>query len=256
MDPTELFRLDGQVAVVTGASGGIGSVFASGLAAYGASVVLLGRQADRLRESADAIRGSGGSAAWLVADLRSESAATESIAFAYDEFGRADILVNNAGMSYAARATKDTSARFADLLDVNLVAAFRMCQAFAVPLIDAGLPGSIVNVSSVLGLSASVVPTAAYTASKAGLLGLTRDLATQWTRRYQIRVNALAPGFIRTEMITGMDEGHLDELAERTLVGALGRPEELLGPLLLLASAAGSYLTGTTLAVDGGWSLH
>jgi NAD(P)-dependent dehydrogenase (short-subunit alcohol dehydrogenase family) len=108
----------------------------------------------------------------------------------------------------------------------------------------------------VLGLSASPVPAAAYTASKAGLIGLTRDLATQWTRRYGIRVNALAPGFIQTDMISGMGEQHLDGLAERTLIGTLGRPDQLVGPLLLLASSAGSYLSGTTIAVDGGWSLH
>jgi NAD(P)-dependent dehydrogenase (short-subunit alcohol dehydrogenase family) len=256
MDPTELFRLDGKVVVVTGASGGIGSAFARGLAAYGASVVLLGRQDALLRAITEEILDLGGRARWLVADLRTESAAADSIAFAYEQFGRADVLVNNAGITYAAKATKDTSARFADLLDVNLVAVYRMCQAFARPLIHAGSPGSIVNVSSVLGLSASAIPTAAYSASKAGLLGLTRDLAAQWTRRYQIRVNALAPGFIHTDMITEIDDAHLAVLAERTLIGTLGLPEQLLGPLLLLASPAGSYLTGSTIAVDGGWSLH
>jgi NAD(P)-dependent dehydrogenase (short-subunit alcohol dehydrogenase family) len=169
-----------------------------------------------------------------------------------------DVLVNNAGITYAAAAHKDRPGAFADLLATNLTGAYQMTQVVGAWLIEHGTPGSIVNISSVLGLAPTGLPTAAYSSSKAGLIGMTRSLAAQWSGRHNIRVNALAPGYIATEMTGELlaSEDAVRKLTERTPMGRLGKAEELIGPTLLLASDAGSYITGATLVVDGGWSMH
>jgi NAD(P)-dependent dehydrogenase (short-subunit alcohol dehydrogenase family) len=165
------------------------------------------------------------------------------------EFGRVDILVNNAGVGTAVPASRETPEQFRSVIDVNLNGCYWMAQAAGRVM----RPGSsIINISSVLGITTAGLPQAAYTASKAGLIGLTRDLASQWTGRKGIRVNALAPGFFESEMTDAYPEEYLAATRPRVLAGRFGEPEELAAAVVFLASSAGGYVTGQVLAVDGG----
>jgi NAD(P)-dependent dehydrogenase (short-subunit alcohol dehydrogenase family) len=221
--------------------------------------MLTGRNEDRLSNVAARIaEATGVYVETLVADVRSFDDCADVVRTTAETFGHMDVLVNNAGITYAAAAHKDRPGAFADLLATNLTGAYQMTQVVGAWLIEHGKPGSIVNISSVLGLAPTGLPTAAYSSSKAGLIGMTRSLAAQWSGRHNIRVNALAPGYIATEMTGELlaSEDAVRKLTERTPMGRLGKAEELIGPTLLLASDAGSYITGTTLVVDGGWSMH
>jgi NAD(P)-dependent dehydrogenase (short-subunit alcohol dehydrogenase family) len=246
------FRLDGKVAVVTGASSGLGVAFARGLAEAGADVALGARRADRLRETTALVEAAGGRAIPVATDVTDPADCTALVAAAIAEFGRVDILVNNAGVGSAVPASRETPQQFRSVVDVNLHGCYWMAQACAAVM----TPGSaIVNISSVLGLTTAGLPHAAYAASKAALIGLTRDLAQQWTRRKGIRVNALAPGYFASEMTEQYAEGYLDSLLPRMLVGRLGDAEELAAALVFLVSPAGSYVTGQTVVVDGGLTI-
>ena len=251
------FRLDGKVAVVTGASSGLGVTFAVALAAAGADVVLGARRLDRLDETRVAVEAEGRRCIAVSTDVSRYEDCAALVAAAIEQLGDVHVLVNNAGIGHAAPAHKEDPADFERVLKVNLTGCYNMSHAFGVALIAAGHGGSIINVSSVLGLSASDIPQAAYSASKAGMFGLTRDLAMQWSARRGIRVNALAPSFFRSEMTEPLldSEVGMAKVLARTPLGRIGEPDELVGPLLLLASDAGSYMTGATLAVDGGWSM-
>jgi NAD(P)-dependent dehydrogenase (short-subunit alcohol dehydrogenase family) len=168
------------------------------------------------------------------------------------EFGRVDVLVNNAGIGTAVPATRETPEQFRQVVDVNLNGCYWMAQACG-RVMQRG--SSIVNISSVLGLTTAGLPQAAYAASKAGLIGLTRDLAQQWTARKGIRVNALAPGFFASEMTDQYPEGYLESMSSRIPAGRKGEASELAAALLFLASDAGGYVTGQTIAVDGGMTI-
>jgi NAD(P)-dependent dehydrogenase (short-subunit alcohol dehydrogenase family) len=168
------------------------------------------------------------------------------------EFGRVDVLVNNAGIGTAVPALRETVEEFEQVIDVNLNGCYWMAQACARVM----QPGSsIVNISSILGLTTARLPQAAYSASKAGLLGLTRDLAQQWSGRRGIRVNALAPGFFASEMTGQYKAGYLDQQMERVPMGRMGDPQELTAAVVFLAGDAASYVTGQVLAVDGGLTI-
>jgi NAD(P)-dependent dehydrogenase (short-subunit alcohol dehydrogenase family) len=168
------------------------------------------------------------------------------------EFGKVDVLVNNAGVGTAYPATRETPEQFRQVIDVNLNGCYWMAQACGRVM----QPGSsIVNISSVLGLTTAGLPQAAYAASKAGLIGLTRDLAQQWTARKGIRVNALAPGFFASEMTEQYPDGYLDSMGARIPAGRKGEGAELAAALVFLASDAGGYVTGQTIAVDGGMTI-
>lgn len=249
MTVLDLFRLDGRVALVTGASSGLGVHFAGALAEAGADVVLAARRVDRLADTRQLVEAHGRRALTVQTDVADPAACQALVDAAMAAFGRVDVLVNNAGVGTAVPATQETPEQFRAVLEVNLHGCYWMAQACARVM----LPGSsIVNISSILGLTTLGLPQAAYAASKAGLIGLTRDLAQQWTGRRGIRVNALAPGLFTTEMTDNYAEGYLDGLAPRMLAGRLGDPRELAAALLFLASDAGGYVTGQTLAVDGG----
>ena len=169
-----------------------------------------------------------------------------------DEFGRVDILVNNAGIGTAVPATRETPEQFRAVVDVNLNGCYWMAQACGRVM----QPGSsIINISSVLGLTTGGLPQAAYSATKAGLIGLTRDLAQQWTGRKGIRVNAVAPGFFESEMTEQYPDGYLDVMQCRIPSGRKGEPAELAATVVFLASDAAGYITGQTLPVDGGMTI-
>jgi NAD(P)-dependent dehydrogenase (short-subunit alcohol dehydrogenase family) len=168
------------------------------------------------------------------------------------EFGRVDILVNNAGIGTAVPATRETPEQFSNVIDVNLNGCYWMAQSCGRVM---GPGSSIINISSVLGLTTAGLPQAAYAASKAGLIGLTRDLAQQWTGRKGIRVNAIAPGFFTSEMTDQYPDGYLESQMGRNPMGRKGDPRELAATAVFLASDAAGYITGQTLPVDGGMTI-
>ncbi|MFJ8471202.1 SDR family NAD(P)-dependent oxidoreductase [Kitasatospora sp. NPDC094011] len=249
MSVLDRFRLDGRVAVVTGASSGLGVAFAVALAEAGADLVLGARRAERLAAVRAAVERLGRRAVAVRTDVTRPQDCRALVDAAVQAFGRVDILVNNAGISGERPATEETPEQFREVVDVNLNGSYWMAQA-AAPVMPPG--GAIVNVSSVLALVTGGLPQAAYSASKAGLLGLTRDLAQQWTPGRGIRVNALAPGLFASPMTDGYAEGYLEAILPRVLPGRIGRPEELAAALVFLVSDAASYITGSTLTVDGG----
>ncbi|MCZ4513206.1 SDR family oxidoreductase [Streptomyces sp. ActVer] len=247
----DLFSLHGRTAVVTGASSGLGARFATVLAAAGATVFAAARRPDRLKELAD----EDPRIHPVVCDVSREADRVRLAETVLAAGGRFDILVNNAGAPGAVRAQDESADDFADVLAVNLVAAFHLARLLA-EAPPSGRTRSIVNVSSVLGLvSGAPMGGAAYAASKAGLVGLTRELAGQWGQS-GIRVNALAPGWFRTEMTHELfaDERSRRWVERGTMLGRGGEQGELDGALLYLASDASSYCTGQVLTVDGGWT--
>jgi NAD(P)-dependent dehydrogenase (short-subunit alcohol dehydrogenase family) len=246
------FRLDGKVALVTGASSGLGVAIAQGLAEAGADVVLGARRLDRLAETQALVESVGRKALAVQTDVTDPDQCTAMVAAAVEAFGGVDILVNNAGFGWAAPATRETPDEFRKVIDINLNGQYWMAQAFGRA---ATRGGSIINISSVLGLKSSHVPQAGYSASKAGLIGLTRDLASQWTGRKGIRVNAIAPGYFPSEMTEEMQEGSEELIKAITPAGRLGRPHEIADACVFLASEASSYITGITLPVDGGMTM-
>jgi NAD(P)-dependent dehydrogenase (short-subunit alcohol dehydrogenase family) len=245
----ERFRLSDRVAIVTGASSGLGVAFAAALAQAGADVVLGARREDRLRTTKCLVAATGRRAIAIPTDVSDPDQCRALASAATDTFGRLDILVNNAGVGTAVPALSETPEEFRGVLEVNLSGCYWMAQAAAAAMHNGG---SIVNISSILGLTTRGLPQAAYSASKAGLIGLTRDLAQQWTGRRGIRVNALAPGFFASEMTAQYPAGYVDDQVSRIPARRAGYPDELAAAVVFLASDAASYITGQTLPVDGG----
>ncbi len=243
------FRLDGRVAIVTGASSGLGVAFGKALAEAGADLVLAARRADRLDKTRGLIEERGRRALTVTADVAQPDEARAVVDAAMAEFGRVDVLVNNAGKGTAVPATRETPEQFREVIDINVNGSYWMAQACGRIM----KPGSaIINLASVIALTSGGLPQAAYSASKAAVVGLTRDLAVQWTGRKGIRVNALAPGFFPSEMTDQFPDGYIDSQMGRCPAGRPGDPDELAAALVFLASPAASYITGTTLVVDGG----
>jgi len=253
LDPLAQFRLDGRVAIVTGASSGLGARFARVLDAAGARVVLAARRADRIEALALELR----DAHAVACDLAEDGAPEALVSAALAHFGHVDILVNNAGMSDPTPALDESTAHFAATLRVNLVAPFELARECARSMIALERSGVIINVSSLWGIvGVGRIPEAGYAASKAGLINLTRELAAQWARK-GVRVNSLAPGWFRTEMTE--ESMFLDERGDRWLrqhtpMGRGGHEDELDGALLFLAGDASSFMTGQVVCVDGGWT--
>jgi NAD(P)-dependent dehydrogenase (short-subunit alcohol dehydrogenase family) len=245
----ERFRLDGKVAIVTGASSGLGVDFALGLAEAGADVAVCARRAERLDAVRESVEALGRRCLTTRADVTAVEDCNRVVAETVEALGRVDVLVNNAGLGTAAPATRESPDDFRRVIDVNLHGSYWMAQACGRVM----QPGStIVNIGSVLGSTTAGLPQAAYASSKAAIIGLTRDLAQQWTGRKGIRVNALAPGFFPSEMTDEYPEGYLDAMMIRVPAGRAGDPRELTAALVFLASDASSYITGTVLPVDGG----
>ena len=252
MTVPDLFRLDGRVAIVTGASSGLGVAFARGLAEAGADVVLGARRVDRLEQTAELVRAAGRRVVTVATDVASPEDCQALVDAAMSALGRVDVLVNNAGVGTAVPATRESPEEFRRVIEVNLNGCYWMAQACGRVM----QPGSsIINVSSVLGLTTGGLPQAAYSASKAGLNGLTRDLASQWTQRKGIRVNSVAPGFFESEMTDTYPEGYLELALQRVPARRTGDPAELAATVVFLASDAAGYITGQTLPVDGGLTI-
>jgi NAD(P)-dependent dehydrogenase (short-subunit alcohol dehydrogenase family) len=245
----QLFRLDGRVAIVTGASRGLGERFVHVLRAAGAEVVAAGRDAPALERVAAET-----GASVEVGDVRDDAHLDRLVQHALTRHGRLDIAVPNAGISEVVPFEQQDLAQLRELIEVNLVSVMVLAQLAGQAMLAAGT-GSIVNVASILGLVApGDTAMAGYTAAKAGVIGVTRDLAAEWGR-LGVRVNALAPGYFPTDMTEGLTHpGAIKRIERRTLLGRIPRPDELDGALLFLASDASSYMTGQTLVIDGGWT--
>ena len=250
-----MFDLHGKVAIVTGASSGLGEGFARTLVGAGATVVAAARRLDRLEVLAKELAEGPGRVVPVACDVTSADDRRRLVETAADITGHIDVLVNNAGMPGVPYAEQETVEGFAGLLELNLASGFHLAALVAATL-TAGSTLSIVNISSVIGLvSTAPIGGASYAASKAGIIGLTRELAGQWGRR-GIRVNAIVPGWFDTEMTDGLftNDKSAGWVRRNTMLGRGGEPGEVDGALLFLASPASSYVTGHALVVDGGWT--
>ncbi|MDV6296076.1 SDR family oxidoreductase [Rhodococcus aetherivorans] len=249
----DLFRLDGNAAIVTGASRGLGRALAIALAEAGADIVAV--DIGELDQVAKEVRARGVRCATRTADLSglTPESAAELFSWAKTEFPHPTILVNNAGIIRRGPATETTPSDWSAVLDLNLTTPFLLSQAFARSALDDNAAASIINIASVNSFQGGMeVPS--YAASKHGILGLTRALANEWAAHH-IRVNAIAPGYMETEFTAAHrdDPTRAEKMLRRIPTGTWGRPEDLAGAVVFLASAASAYVTGTALSVDGGW---
>ncbi|WP_172650081.1 SDR family oxidoreductase [Rhodococcus opacus] len=250
----DLFRLDGNAALVTGASRGLGRALAIALAEAGADILAV--DIGNLDQVAKEVRARGVHCATRTADLSnlSPDTAAELISWANAEFPHPTILVNNAGIIRRGPATETTPTNWSAVLDLNLTTPFLLSQAFAHSVLAAGEDAaSIINIASINSFQGGMeVPS--YAASKHGILGLTKALANEWAPQ-RIRVNAIAPGYMETEFTAAHreDPARAENMLRRIPAGVWGRPEDLAGAVVFLASAASAYVTGTALSVDGGW---
>ena len=251
---TGTFDVSGKVAVVTGASYGLGEVFALGLAEAGSDLVLAARSADLLEGVAERCRSLGRTVTTVRCDVSSEDDVRHLVATAVAEHGRIDVLVNNAGVAdlRGLGAEQFDTETFRQILDVDLVGAFIVARETGKQMLEQGA-GSIINICSIMASGASENGVIAYSAAKGGLRNMTLQLGCEWADR-GVRVNSISPGFIVTEMTRPALEGLglTEYIASRTPMRRVGEASELLGPLLFLASDASSYVTGLDLLVDGG----
>lgn len=248
---TDLFDIAGRHVLITGASSGIGKHFALELAARGASVTLAARRPSALAKVVDQIAEGGGVARAVVMDVHDEGSVRDAFDSAESASGAATILVNNAGVAGTQQALELPLQEFDSVLNTNLRGAWIVAKEAASRMVRSESPGSIINIASVLGtrVAGGVMP---YAVSKAGLIHMTKSLALEWAR-YRIRVNALAPGYFETDLNTVfLQSGPGQDMKKRVPVRRFGQLDELIGPLLLLASDAGAYMTGSVIAVDGG----
>ena len=251
LDPLGLFRLDGKVALVTGASSGLGARFARVLDAVGARVVIAARRADRLETLATQLT----DPVVITSDVSLAGDRERLVATALEQAGRLDVLVNNAGVSFTGGIEHESLDDFVSVMDVNVTALWHLCKLAREALIADG-GGSIVNIASMLGhVGATPVKQVGYCTSKGAVVNLTRELALQLARK-NVRVNALCPGWFPSEMTAGMetDEGARRYISANGPMPRMGEAHELDGALLLLSGAAGTFLTGQSLIVDGGWT--
>jgi NAD(P)-dependent dehydrogenase (short-subunit alcohol dehydrogenase family) len=251
MKAAEMFSLTGRVALVTGASSGLGTQFAKALADNGAAVALVARRADRLKELKGEIESKRGKAVAIEADVTDRAAMARAFDAAEKAFGTVTILVNNAGIAHGGRAVEMQPEEWHKVVSTNLDAVFFWAQEAARRMLAAKMQGAIVNIASVLGLAVSK-GAVAYAAAKAGVVQVTKALAVELAFK-GVRVNAIAPGWFVTEMNDEYLAGEAGVAIKREIpMGRFGDPGDLDGALLLLTSNAGSYITGATIVVDGG----
>lgn len=252
---TNVFDLSGQIALVTGASSGLGQHFALILAQAGADVVLAARRVEPCQQIAEQIQALGRRAIAVSMDVTQVASVDHAVQAAHTELGPITILCNNAGIAVTRAFLEQSEDEWDRVLDTNLKGAYLVGQSVARHMSEHGLGGSIINTASIAGFRVAKQLTA-YVASKGGLIQLTRAMALELTA-YNIRVNALAPGYIETEINQGFFQTVAGlKMVKRIPQGRIGRLSDLDGPLLLLASSAGRYMTGSVLTVDGGHSIN
>lgn len=251
----ELFDLTGKTAIVTGGSRGIGVEMAEALAEAGANLMLCARRAEWLDETVAEFRARGFQTEGKAADVSVPEDVQAVVDFTVQKFGRVDILINNAGISWGAMPEDMPLEKWQKVLDVNLTGCFLMAQAVGREMLKQN-SGSIINIASISGLTSSANGPfyAGYVASKAGLIGLTRELAASWGRR-GIRVNAIAPGFFHSRLADRVIDIYERSIQETNVIPRVGNEGELKGVAVFLASDASSYITGQTIAVDGGMTV-
>ncbi|SUZ74114.1 uncharacterized protein METZ01_LOCUS26968, partial [marine metagenome] len=250
----KLFDLTGKVAVVTGGNGGIGLGIAMGLAGAGANIVIAARSVEKTAQALENIRALGVEAHGITVDVTQEPAIQRIVTSTIDHMGRLDILVNNSGIAVRAQPQELTAAQWDSVVDVNLRAAFLASKAAYPQMVTAG-GGKVINVGSMYSIFGSDWG-APYAASKGGLVQLTKSLAVAWAKD-NIQVNAVLPGWIVTDLTRGIqdaDPNRYDNISRRIPTGRWGEPSELAGAAVFLASTASDYVTGATLAIDGGYS--
>jgi len=250
----KLFDLTGKVAVVTGGNGGIGLGIAMGLAGAGANIVIAARSVEKTAQALEDIRTLGVEAHGITVDVTQEPAIQRMVTSTIDHMGRLDILVNNSGIAVRAQPQELTSAQWDSVVDVNLRGAFLASKEAYAQMVKAG-GGKVINVGSMYSIFGSDWG-APYAASKGGLVQLTKSLAVAWAKD-NIQVNAVLPGWIVTDLTRGIqdaDPNRYDNISRRIPTGRWGEPSELAGAAVFLASTASDYVTGATLAVDGGYS--
>ncbi len=252
----KLFDLSGKVAVVTGGNGGIGLGMARGLAAVGAAIVVAGRDAKKNADAVAALSAAGARAIAASVDVRRKDSCQAMVDAAAKAFGRVDILVNNAGTNIRKQPQEYSVEEWQTVIDTNLSSAFLCCQAAYPAMLRAG-GGKIVNIGSMMSIFGAPF-TAAYAASKGGLVQLTRALATAWAKD-NIQVNAVLPGWIDTDLTRKAREqvpGLNDRVVARTPAARWGTPDDLAGIAVFLASPASDFITGTAIPIDGGYSVQ
>lgn len=243
-----------KVVIITGGGRGLGRSIADGFSMQGATVILVGRSFEQLNNAVSEIREAGGKAAAFPADIADEDSVSALCKSVHETFGRIDVLVNNAGINpWYKSAEKTTLQEWRQIIDVNLTGVFLTCKHVGQIMLDAG-QGSIINITSVAG-RVGLAKTTAYCAAKGGVEMLTRQLALEWAPK-GIRVNAVAPGYFATDLTEGLRTHPVlgRRVLDRTPLGRFGDPEEIVGASLFLASSAAAYVTGHSLAVDGGWT--
>ena len=254
MTSQKLFDLTGKVAVVTGGNGGIGLGIAMGLAGAGANIVIAARSVEKTAQALEDIRALGVEAHGITVDVTQEPAIQRMVTSTIDHMGRLDILVNNSGIAVRAQPQELTASQWDSVVDVNLRAAFLASKEAYAQMVKAG-GGKVINVGSMYSIFGSDWG-APYAASKGGLVQLTKSLAVAWAKD-NIQVNAVLPGWIVTDLTRGIqdaDTNRYDNISRRIPTGRWGEPSELAGAAVFLASTASGYVTGATLAVDGGYS--
>ena len=254
MASQKLFDLTGKVAVVTGGNGGIGLGIAMGLAGAGANIVIAARSVEKTAQALEDIRTLGVEAHGITVDVTQEPAIQRMVTSTIDHMGRLDILVNNSGIAVRAQPQELTAAQWDSVVDVNLRAAFLASKEAYAQMVKAG-GGKVINVGSMYSIFGSDWGSP-YAASKGGLVQLTKSLAVAWAKD-NIQVNAVLPGWIVTDLTRGIqdaDPNRYDNISRRIPTGRWGEPSELAGAAVFLASTASDYVTGATLAVDGGYS--
>ncbi|MBP7416578.1 MAG: glucose 1-dehydrogenase [Pyrinomonadaceae bacterium] len=251
----ELFDLTGKTAIVTGGSRGIGKEMAEALAEAGANLMLCARRAEWLDETVKEFEGKGFTAAGTVCDVANAEDVQTVVDATVAKFGSVDILINNAGISWGAMPEDMPLDQWQKVIDVNLTGCFLFAQAAGREMLKQK-SGSIINIASIAGLTSSANGPfyAGYVASKAGLIGLTRELAASWGRK-GIRVNAIAPGFFHSRLADAVIDIYERSIQENNVIPRVGDEGELKGVTIFLASDASSYVTGQTIAVDGGMTV-
>jgi NAD(P)-dependent dehydrogenase (short-subunit alcohol dehydrogenase family) len=250
----DMFNLRGKVAVVTGASSGLGIVFAEALAEMGANVEVAARRIEKLTEVANRLRSLSVKSRPFQCDVSKQEDVQALVDDVVKNFGRLDIIVNNAGVAALSPATDISVEEWNKVVSVNLTGVFLCARTAAKQMIKQG-GGNVVNIASIYGAVGDVFPASPYYATKGAVINLTRDLAVEWAP-YKIRVNAIAPGFFPSEMTEAIfqEPGYLEYIRKQTPLGRPGNPDDLKGAVVYLSSPASDYVTGQTIFVDGGWT--